>query len=36
MKNNLDHDGARSFTPLRVPVRFEFTHPATTTVCFAE
>jgi UMF1 family MFS transporter len=35
MKHNKNHDNGRGAGPQLVPVRFEFTHPAATTVCVA-
>jgi len=35
MKYNHNHDNARCVGPQLVPVRFEFTHPTTATVCIA-
>jgi len=35
MKHNKNHDNARSASPQLVPVRFEFTDLAATTVCLA-
>ena len=35
MKHNKNHDNAKSVEPALMPVRFEFTHPAASTVCVA-
>jgi 1,4-alpha-glucan branching enzyme len=35
MKQNINHDNARSQRPQLEWVRFEFTHPTATTVCVA-
>jgi 1,4-alpha-glucan branching enzyme len=35
MKHNKNHDNGKATGPQLVPVRFEFTHPAATTVCVA-